>query len=43
MLSDLDAIEIYSEYEYYPIQTTMVQEEIMSIPVSSSSIPKWKW
>ena len=41
MLSDLDTIEISSDYES-PIQPMLVEEEIMSMPVKSSSIPKWK-
>ena len=41
MLSDLDAIEISSEYES-SIRPMAVEEEIMSMQVSSSSIPKWK-
>ena len=41
MLSDLDAIEISSEFES-PIQPTEFEEEIMRIPVSSLSVPKQK-
>ena len=41
MLSGLDAIEISSEYES-PIQPMAVEEEIMSMPVGSSSILKRK-
>ena len=40
-MSDLDAIEIFGEYES-PIRPMAVEEEIMSMPVSSSSIPKYK-
>ena len=41
MLSGLDAIEISSEYES-PIWPTALVEEIMSMHVGSSSIPKRK-
>ena len=41
MISGLDAIEICSEYES-PIQPMAMEEEIMSMPVGSSSIPKQK-
>ena len=41
MLSDLNAINISSEYESL-IWTTTIEEEIMSILVGSSSIPKKK-
>ena len=41
MLRDLDAIVISSELEY-PIRPMAVEEEVMSILVDSSSIPKWK-
>ena len=42
MLSDIDAIEISSEYES-PIRPMAVEEEIMSMCVGSSYIPKQKW
>ena len=41
MLSNLDSIEILSEYKS-PVQPTVVEEEIMRMLVGSSSIPKWK-
>ena len=41
MLSGLNAIEILSEYKS-PIQPMAMEEEVMSILVGSSSIPKWK-
>ena len=41
MLSELDAIEISSEYESH-VRPIAMEEEIMSIPMGSSSIPKRK-
>ena len=41
MLSNLDAIEISSEYESL-IWPMAIEEEIMSMPIGSSSIPKQK-
>ena len=41
MLRDLDAIDISRDYEF-PIGPTAVEEDIMSMLVGSSSIPKWK-
>ena len=41
MLSGVDTIEISNGYES-PIWPTIVEEEIMSMPVGSSSIPKQK-
>ena len=41
MLNDLDAIEILSEYESL-IQPTTIEEEVMSMPLGSSSILKKK-
>ena len=41
MLSDPDAIEISNEQDS-PIQPTTIEEEVVSMPVGSSSIPKRK-
>ena len=41
MLSDLNAIEISSEWES-PIWPTSIEEEVMNMSVGSSSIPKKK-
>ena len=41
MLSDLNAIDISSEYDS-PIHPIVVEEEIMSILIGPLSIPKWK-
>ena len=41
MLSDLNTIEISSEYESL-VRPIAVEEEIMSMPVGSSSISKQK-
>ena len=41
MLSDLNAIDISSELES-PIRPMTVEEEVISMPVLSSSIPKRK-
>ena len=41
MLSDLDAIDISSEFESL-IQPMEVEEEAMSMPIGSSSVPKQK-
>ena len=42
MLSNLDAIEISSEFESL-IRAMAVEEEVMSMLVGSSSIPNKKW
>ena len=41
MMSNLDAIEIYSEKES-PSQPTTIEEEVMIMPIGSSLIPKIK-
>ena len=41
MLSGLDVIEILSEHES-PVWPMAMEEEVMSMPVGSSSIPKQK-
>ena len=42
MLSNLDIVEISSERESL-VQPTTIVEEVMSMMVGSSSIPKQKW